>query len=202
MEHMDKWYHEYIENIDIEKIEWVRLNALELDSFITDNYFDKSTWDYVYDKNACKCYPTLLGMSYLSFNNPLNDRGYSFLLGIVDNNIGKKTVVAATIYLDEYMVFTTQEKPATYISTMEVNSFFRERGIYKKMCGELINFVNPDQHILTTSESDIGRKCRAFDILKNTLLSNGFKNWILMDNHDLIYSELYDVLCSKKKVLK
>ena len=95
-------------------------------------------------------------------------------------------------------MFEEQEVPVTYISSMEVNSYFRNRGLYKKMCEVLINFINPNQHIITTKESKLGIKYNTFNILKNTLVSNGFEKSIFEDNNGLINSELHDVVCSKK----
>ncbi len=202
MDSESKWYNEYIKDIDLDKIEWIKLSPSELDTFFNNNYLDKTIWEYVCNTNASSVFPVLFGMSYLHFDCPLNNKTSSFLLGVVDNNIGKKTIIAATIYLDNYKMFVSQEVPATYISSMEINSFFRERGIFKDMCGELINFINPNQHVLTSCQSSMGTKCNAFQILKETLLSNGFKKSIFMDEHGFISPELRDALCSKKRVLK
>ena len=199
---INKWYKNYIENIALETIEWIKLDSNELDTFLENNYLDREVWEYVHDKNANSLYPTLLGMNYLNIYSPLNDKEYSFLLGIVKNNIGKKTIVAATIYLDQYYIFINQEKPITYISTMEVNSYFRNRGIYKQMCKELINYINLKQHIITTKQTEMGAKCNVFNILKNILTSNNFNNYIFEDNYSLIHSELHDAICSKEKSLK
>ena len=174
---INKWYNDYIKNVDLEKIQWIKFNANELDTFLENNYLDKEVWEYVHDENANSLYPTLLGMNYLNINSPLNNKEYSFLLGIVDNNIGKKTVVAATIYLDEYIIFTDQEIPV------------------------IINFINPDQHIVTTKQTEMGAKCHVFDILRNTLISNEFHNYIFEDNHGMIHSELHDIICSKQRAL-
>ena len=202
MENMHKWINDYIKNVNLDEIEWIKLNATELDTFLEDNYLDKEEWEYVHDENANSLYPTLLGMNYLNINSPINDKESSFLLGIVNNNIDKKTIVAATIYLDEYFIFTDQEIPVTYISTMEVNSFFRKRGIFKKMCGVLINFIDPNQHIVTTKQTEMGLMCKTFDTLKSILISNGFMNSIFEDNYGMIYSELHDTICAKRKKLK
>ena len=202
MKNLDKWINNYIKNVNLDEIEWIKLNTTELDSFLEDNYLDKEEWKYVHDENANSLYPTLLGMNYLNINSPINDKEYSFLLGIVDNNIGKKTIVAATIYLDEHLIFTDQDRPVTYISTMEVNSFLRKRGIFKKMCKMLINFVNPNQHIVTTKQTEMGLVCKTFNTLSNTLIYNGFENYIFEDNYGMIHSGLHDIVCSKQKVLK
>ena len=201
MDNMNRWYNHYIKNIALEKIEWIKLNSTELYMFLKNNYLDKEVWKYVYDEKANTIYPTPLGMNYLNFDNPINNKNYSFLLGIVENNIGKKTIVAATIYLDKCFMFTNHGIPVTYISTMEVNSYFRNKGIYKKMCEALINFINLNQHIVTTEQTDMGAKCNVFNILKNTLLSNGFHNCILEDNHNMINLELHDIIRSRQNVL-
>lgn len=198
MKKTDKWINDYIKNIDLKKIEWIKLNCDELNYFFEQNYLDKNDWEYVCDEDANNIYPTLLGMSYLNVDNSSNVKDYNFLLGVVNNNINKKTVVCATIYLDEYFMFEEQEVPVTYISSMEVNSYFRNRGLYKKMCEVLINFINLNQHIITTKESKLGIKYNTFNILKNTLVSNGFEKSIFEDNNGLINSELHDVVCSKK----
>ena len=133
MNNTKKWIKEYTENVDLNKIEWIKLNAEDLKVFFDNNYLDKKTWEYVCDKDANAIYPTILGMNYLNFDNPINNKKYSYLLGIVSNSIEKKTVVAATIYIDKYFMFNDQENPITYISTMEVNSFFRNKGLFKQI---------------------------------------------------------------------
>ena len=90
MENIHRWINNYIKNVNLDEIEWIKFNATELDTFLEDNYLDKEEWEYVHDENACSLYPTLLGMNYLNINSPINDKDYSFLLGIVDNCIGKK----------------------------------------------------------------------------------------------------------------
>lgn len=202
MQNNNKWYNYYIKNVNLDKIEWIKLNSVELGIFLKKNYLDKEIWEYVYDEKANSSYPTILGMNYLNFNSAVNGKKYNFLLGVTLNNIGKKTVVAATIYLDEYFIFSDQEKPVTYISTMEVNSFFRNKGIYKRMCEVLINFINNDQHIVITTPTEMGVKCRVFKILKNTLISNGFHNYICEDNYNTNDSQLHDVICFKSKAFK
>ena len=202
MQNINKWISDYIENVNLEKIEWIKLNSSELGDFFECNYLDKETREYVCDENGDGLYPTLLGMTYLNFNNPINNKKYSFLIGVVNNNIEKKTIVAATIYKDDYFMFDDQEKPVTYISTMEVNSYFRNRGIYKEMCEILIEFINPSQHIITTKQSEMGSQYNVFEILKNILMSKGFQNHIFVDNHGLINSELHDIICAKQKVLR
>ena len=202
MQNMNRFIKDYIENVDLERIKWIKLNSKELDSFFEENYLDKKNWEYILDDNASNLFPTILGMNYLNLDDPNNNKLSSFLIGIVDNNIDKKTVICATIYKEKYYIYNDQEVPVTYITTMEVNSYFRNKGVYKKMCEALIDFINPYQHIVTTKESQMGIKCNTFETLKRILISNGFKNRIFQDNNGLISSELHEVICFRQKVLK
>ena len=70
------------------------------------------------------------------------------------------------------------------------------------MCEMLINFVNPNQHIVTTKQTEMGLMCKTFDTLQRALISNGFMNSIFEDNYGMIKSELHDIICSKRKALK
>lgn len=202
MEKIKKWINEYIENINLEKIKWIKLNSDELNDFFCENYLDKNVWEYVCGKNINSLYPTILGMNYLNLNDTINNKTSSFLLGVVDNNIGKKTIVCATIYLDEYFIFKNQEIPVTYISTMEVNSYFRNRGIYKQMCKILINFINENQHIISTPQTEMGKKYNVLEILKKELEKANFKKYIFEDKNHLTNLKLKDAICSNQKVLK
>ena len=141
-------------------------------------------------------------MNYLNIYSPINNKSSNFFLGVVNNNIGKKTIISAIIYLEEYYMFTNQNIPLTYISTIEVNSYFRNKGIYKKSCKALLNFLNYDQHILISKQSEMGKKCKVFEIFKETALNNGFQNQILEDNYSINTKEFQDIICSKTKVLK
>ena len=199
MKNINKWCKEYFENIDISKIQWVKYSADELYDFLLENYLDKKTWKYVLNKNHIG---SLLGMNYLGVESTSNNRKCCFLIGIVNNNINKKTIVADTIYFDNYILFENQEIPVTYISTMEVNSYFRNRGIYKQMCNNLSRFINQNQPIIITRQSEMGEKCHVFEILKDTLESNGFDKKIFVDNYERVNLELYNIVCSKQKVLK
>lgn len=202
MKNIDKWINEYIKDLNLNNIEWICLNAQELNIFFDNNYLDKELWKYVLDTNASKLFQNPLGMYYLSFNSPINEKKYKFLLGIVNNNINKKTIVSSIIYLDKYYLFNNQKEPLTYISTVETNKYLQNLGIYKKMCKALYNYINHNQHILTTKESELGKICHTFDILKTTLINQGFKKNIFEDNNSICNQELYNLLCSKEKVLK
>ena len=202
MNNIDKWINEYINNIDLNNIEWICLNANELNMFFDINYLDKELWQYVLDTKASKLFPTPLGMYYLNFNSPINEKKYKFLLGIVNNNINKKTIVSSIIYLDKYYLFNDQKEALTYISTVETNKYLQHLGIYKMMCKALYNYINHNQHILTTKESELGKIYHTFNILKNTLKELGFQKNLFEDNNSICNQELYNLICSKEKVLK
>ena len=197
----NKWVSDYIENINLAEIEWIKLDVDELTRFYQENYLDMDEWKYITSdiSDGYVCSP--LGLRYLHFN--YNKTEYKFLLGIVNNNIGKKTIVAAMVYLENYYMFVEQIQPLIYISSLEVNSYFWNNGIYKRMCEEIINFINPNQHIILSMESDMGRKYETGRIFKEILMKNGFKRTIWIDTFS-IYSnkELYDIVCSKSKVLE
>ena len=99
---LEKWINGYIDGVNVSNIEWINLDSSMLDEFINDNYYDELSYEYVCDKDATKIYPTLLGMEYLNLTSPnMDDYDYNYILGIVDNKIGKKTVVACMIYIDK-----------------------------------------------------------------------------------------------------
>lgn len=202
MTSIEKWIENYIKNIDLKNIYWIHLNSTELDEFIQKNYLDKELWEYVHDKEANSLYPPLLGMHYLNLYSPINEKKYSFLLGIANNNIGKKTIVCSVTYLNEYFIFNGQEEAFTYVSTIEVNSFFRNRGLCKKMSEIFFDFINPKQHILISKQSEMGKKCKVYQILKRIATQKGFEKQILEYDHNLSYTKLHEMIYHKQKILK
>ena len=59
---------------------------------------------------------------YLTFNNSYN--GYNYLLGVANNNVGKKTIVAAIVYLDKYYFFEDLIIPVTYFLLLKLILIF------------------------------------------------------------------------------
>ena len=183
-----KWESEYINDIDIEELEWIKLKNLELREFYRENYLDSNSWKYVAIRY--NYYASPLGLHYLTLDAHSSILDYSYLLGIVNNNIGKKTIVAAMVYLENYDFFGEDIKPITYISTVEVNHYFRNMGIFKKMCEESIKYIDKNHHIIVSPESDMGQTCNTFEIFKKTMLKNGFIKGIW--NERLIERYIYD----------
>ena len=195
----EKWIYDYIKDVDLNNIEWVKLNSNELEEFFKKNYYDAIEHEYVCTESDTYKRDMPLGLYYLSFKFINND--YSFLLGIVNNRIGKKTIVSNIMYLENEFLFSGQTNPCTYISSVEVNEYFQNQGIYKKMCEAFITYVDYDQHVVISRESEKGKKCKAFDTLKTTLINNGFQKKVLNDKY-LNKSELCDDTCEKERVLQ
>ncbi|MBR3661048.1 MAG: hypothetical protein IKN63_03990 [Bacilli bacterium] len=191
-----KWENEYIHGVNLENIEWIKLNNIDLRKFYEENYLDRKLWQYVSIKSGIFNCP--FGLYYLTIDAPSSLIDYNYLLGIVDNKIGKKTIVADMIYYENYHFFGEKIKPMTYISTVEVNHYFRSKGIFKKLCEEVINFINQDNNIMVSPESEMGKIYNTFEIFKNILMEKGFKKCIWNERTIKIY-ELYDYLLKNEK---
>lgn len=176
----EKWMHEYINDVDISKIEWIKLDANELKQFLFDNYFDNEEYKYVCDGNIH--YDTPFGLHYLTFDATKTCPDCKFILGIVNNNIGKKTIVADLIYMDSDYFFTKQTKTFTSFISVEINYYFQNKGIYKRFCDEIIKFIPLNQHILVSSESELGRLCHTTELLKTSLIKKGFDKEIFSES--------------------
>ena len=70
------------------------------------------------------------------------------------------------------------------------------------MSDNFYNYVNPNQHILTTKESELGKQCRALKTFKEIFKNKGFNNLILEDQGYLTQRILYDNQYKQNKVLK
>ncbi|MBQ8892205.1 MAG: hypothetical protein IJ068_05060 [Bacilli bacterium] len=201
MKKIRKWEKDYIDNVDISNVLWLKLNAQELDEFYRKNYFDEELFQSVATSHSY--YHSPLGLYYLSLENSSSLYNYSYLIGVVDNNIGKKTIVAAMTYLENYKLLVDQKVPLTYISTVEVNSYFQKMGLFKRMCEEVTKYINFNQHILTSHESITGEKIHAFEIFKNILIKNGFKKCIWLNSYlNNEHLNMHDYLIEENKILK
>ena len=194
----NKWINNYIDGINLDEIEWLCLNIDGLNKFYEDNYLDSDIWQYVVDNNKNGFYCSPIGLRYLKIDN--NDFNSKFLIGVVNNNINKKTIVGVMIYLDSYYIFNEQLEPLTYISSIEVNSFFWNRGIFKKICEESIRFINLEQNIILSNESEMGRIRNVGKVFREILIRNGFKGNIYFDDY-MNYSKIFDLVCCKKRIL-
>lgn len=173
---LHKWENEYINGIDLSNIQFIKLNKTELRDFFRNNYLDKKLFKYVSVRDSYFACP--LGLHYLEFNSSDSMLDYSYLLGIVNNNKGTKTIVSDMIYLENYNFFGEKVKPITYISSVEVNSYFRNKGIFKLMSEQAIKYINLKHNIITSPESDMGKTYHTYEIFKNIMVKNGFNKGI------------------------
>lgn len=67
----------------------------------------------------------------------------------------------------------------------ETNFYFQNKGIYKKLCDEIINFIPHDQHILVSNESELGRLCHTTELLKTSLIKKEFDKEIFSESFPL-----------------
>ena len=199
LKHTYKWTRDYTLGVNLNKIEWIVLNPEELQKFYYDNYLDFDLWNYATD-DIINHKP--VGMHYLSFSQEGPDKKY--LLGICDNKIGKKTIVACVSYVENYKIYTNQTVPLTYLCTAEVNKYFRKKGLTRVMFNEFAKVIKPNQHFLSTPESESGHRCHIFNILKECLINSGFDKSISLYDLDFdIYSEDYrNMICGEELQLK
>lgn len=194
-----KWTRDYTWGINLNKIQWMVLNPEELQQFYYDNYLDRDLWNFATD-DLINHKP--VGMHYLSFSQEGPDKKY--LLGICDNKIGKKTIVACVSYVENYKLYTNQCVPLTYLCTAEINKYFRRKGLTRVMFNEFAKVIKTNQHLLSTPESEAGHRCHIFDILKECLIKSGFNKSISLYDLDFnIYSEDYrNMICGEEMQLK
>lgn len=196
-----KWEHNYIEDVDLANIEWVVIPGTQLYDYLIKNYFNENNefdFELVADEGFTSNVNLVFGMNYLSFE--LINKESNYLLGIVDNNIGKKTIVADMMFEDDFYLFKDQQTPMTFLAYGEVNCFFRKQGIYKRMCEEFAKHINPDQHLLVTDESEMGVECETQRILEEILIEHGFEKRVFVKNID---TELncHDEICANEKTI-
>lgn len=171
----NKWKSEYIDDVDLDNIEYLNLTPNELNKFLNDNYLDKSIFGYVSSQEFSSKPIGLVYLDYAFLNSQSQyEKEKRFLIGIVSNNKGTKTIISVFKYYDKYFFTKEQKIPLTYILSVEVNEFFRKKGLYKKLIFESLNHINPNNPIIITIESEIGCEIGAINIIKDIYYSNGF----------------------------
>ena len=192
----NKWYDNYIKDINIDNIEWINLNNKKLNIFYKENYYDNNSNSYIYDKemytNSNKYVP--IGMYYIEFDTL---PGTKYLLGICNNNINKKTILACLNYTEDYILFADQKNPITYFSTIETNTYFRGLGLSKKLIYNSYNYIKQNQNILISDLSELGRKTNMLDMTINILNSLDF-NMDIRSDTDNFNKEEYHKLVKRK----
>ena len=79
---------------------------------------------------------------------------FDYMLGLVDNAKGCKTIVFSLIYHRNYGPIDEEDNKVCYISMIEVNYFFRNKGIFKKSF-EHIKDLFKDNNVLVISPESI-----------------------------------------------
>ena len=173
----ERWVNEYINDVDLNKKEYLLLNKDEMIDFIKDNYYDDITKRFVTGYSDI----SLIGLQYIDYSilyyeyDRINDY-LRFLLCTVPNNKGTKTVISAIRYYDEFNIYKNQKEPLTYLEYVETSTFFRNKGLYKEIVKELVKYIDKNRKVLTTAESIIGHRCNTYNLLYETLRENNFTN--------------------------
>ena len=187
----ERWVEEYIKDVSVSDIEWITLNSEELKKFFINNYYDDECDSYV-KENCVSPIEIPLGMSYLAFNYINYD--FKNLLGVVPNNIGKKTIVGCLMYIDDCYLFEEQSNPVTYVLSVEVNSYLRNKGIFKKMVKKFVESINGNQHLCISNQSLLGKECNVFKTISNIAKESSFNKEVLCNDY-ISNIELKKIVC-------
>ena len=187
----DKWYSNYIDGIDINKIKYVCISDEELKSFYKENGYVARKGSFIKSDDGTYEWIAPRGMHYLQFNKMM---GMKYIIGIVNNNINRDTIISALAYVDDYKLFTEQDKFITYFSTVETNVYFRGMGLFKELILNSYDFINHNQHILISGESIMGKKCNFYRSINDIYREKGFKMDIRSDTDNFDENEYYNFL--------
>jgi len=181
----NKWYNNYIEGINLDEIEWKKLNYNELIKFYYHNYFDDEYNSFVMTRNRNNQFLPF-GMMYLTMDpDNIHDE---YIVGLAKNKAGLQTIVACFTYISQYRLINDKYKMITYIRSVEVNEYFQNRGIFIKMLSCILDFINKHQDIVVAMERDMGPIIHITNQMKNYLMKNGFSGEIC---NEYIIDEMY-----------
>lgn len=166
-----KWLVEYMVPLDKEKIneqiEWLNLTGEQLFQFLMENYVDNKKqvmWNISW-------LPTALGMRYINF---LHVAGFNYLIGVITNKLGKKTIVASLCYQKDKICSISQEKPVNYIQTIETNAFYQGNGLFKILSSKIKDVIDFDKDLVITDEADDGIEFHTIERITNILKEQGY----------------------------
>lgn len=166
-----KWYNNYIEGVNLADIEWKKFNFNELMCFLHKNYYDEDYESFVMVRDESNNFLPI-GMTYLTFNK-LDTRD-EYLLGLVTNNQGLKTIAACMIFKSKCLLESDSIKPVTYIETVEVNRYFQRNGLFTKMIRVLSHHIDNNQNIIITPDEGMGCIVGINEKIKRILIEQGF----------------------------
>lgn len=171
----EKWIDEYINGIDINQCQYFLFDQLQMYKFIMDNYTDPETKRKVAVGKA-EYYP--IGLQYLDYEGA-EETQYGgelrFLIGAALNKVGKFTILSEIRFYEGCtQIARGQTIPVTCAEYIEVNSFFRKRGLCKALLREFAKVVNGDHPILTTVQTKTGLENHVLDKTIRILRESGF----------------------------
>ena len=153
-----KYYKDYINGVSIDNIEFKKFNYDELFEFLKENYYDNEFNKNVYWEPDGFMAP--FGMYYLDLIASSND--FSYMLGLVDNSKGTKTIVFCLVYDLNYGPIDEEENKVGYISTIETNYFFRNMGVLNIALEEIEKLFKNNEILVVSPESIKGEKVGIF----------------------------------------
>lgn len=173
----NKWYNDFIYELDLSNIRWIKLTAEELIRFYNENYYDEDAGCFALSTNMNNMIVSPFGLELTSYNSDRVSLEYTHLLGIVPNRKGTYTIVSK-IKMDERYKYITEVDECIYVEYIEVNSFFKKRGIFKLTIQSLINFIDLNKNIVLTDETEEGKKCRVHELFRKILNINNYSSVI------------------------
>lgn len=182
----NKWYQDYLKDVNLDDIEYKSFNYQELLKFLKENYYDEEFNKYVYWEPDGFMSP--FGMYYLEFSTSSYD--FSYFLGLVNNYKGTKTIAFCMVYDDNFGPRDETENRYGYISTVETNYFFRDKGVLNKSLVQLKDVFKNNDILVLSPESLQGSRVGMFEKIKTHL----------GDTIDIITEdEYYDSLSTRQK---
>lgn len=150
----NKYYRDYILGVDLNNIEFRSFTYDELLKFLDENYYDNDFNKAVYWQPDGFTAP--FGMYYLDYVSSPVDSIY--MLGLVNNQKGTKTIVFCMIYDKTYGPIDEPEDKIGYISFIETNYFFRNKGVFKTSLLKIKEVFKDYATVVISPESVTGSK--------------------------------------------
>ena len=161
----NKYYHDYIEGVNLDNIEFKTFTYDELLEFLKQNYYDEEFDKAVYWEPDGFVSP--FGMYYMEF--VASSEEYNYLLGLVNNSKGGKTIAFCMVYDDDFGPRNEIENRYGYLSTIETNYFFRNMGVLNMALEHLKETFKNNNILVISPESVQGSRVRVFEKIKTFL---------------------------------
>jgi len=193
----DKWYKDFIEEVDLSNIKWVKLNSEELLNFYNENYFDKESNCLALSTKQNSMVVSPFGLELTSYSSDKVCQEFTHLLGIAPNKKGTYTIVSK-VKMHENYKYIYDIDDCIFIDYIEVNKFFKQRGIYKFTVQSLTKFIDLNKNIVLTNETEEGQMCRVQEWFRKILNVNNFTG--IVKTEDDIVKEINENI--KKRLKK